>query len=227
MGSATVEEVLACLADVLELRPSDLDPDAPLTTLGLESFTAVRLRRRLLEESGLGFPLTAFLGSATARTVAAGIVPDEPAGDGESFPLTPIQTAYLVGRDPAFPLGEWRPSTTSSTTACRRALRRRTSTVWRPRGTGSSGGIRCCAWSWAPMPGRRFSTRCRATPSPVPTCVVKVRNGPGRRWSRCARSARTRCCPPTAGRCSTCVRRCCRTAVPGCSSAWTCWPWTS
>ncbi|GAA4913135.1 amino acid adenylation domain-containing protein [Nonomuraea thailandensis] len=105
MGSATVEEVLACLADVLELRPSDLDPDAPLTTLGLESFTAVRLRRRLLEESGLGFPLTAFLGSATARTVAAGIVPDEPAGDGESFPLTPIQTAYLVGRDPAFPLG--------------------------------------------------------------------------------------------------------------------------
>ncbi|MEV0829967.1 amino acid adenylation domain-containing protein [Nonomuraea rubra] len=105
MSSATVEEVLACLADVLELRPSDLDPDAPLTALGLESFTAVRLRRRLLEESGLELPLTAFLGSATARTVAAGIVPDEPAQGGQSFPLTPIQTAYLVGRDPAFPLG--------------------------------------------------------------------------------------------------------------------------
>ncbi|MEV1002464.1 amino acid adenylation domain-containing protein [Nonomuraea sp. NPDC050202] len=105
MSSATVEEVLACLADVLELRPSDLDPDVPLTALGLESFTAVRLRRRLLEESGLELPLTAFLGSATARTVAAGIVPDEPAEGGESFPLTPIQTAYLVGRDPAFPLG--------------------------------------------------------------------------------------------------------------------------
>ncbi|SEG82200.1 amino acid adenylation domain-containing protein [Nonomuraea solani] len=105
MSSATVEEVLACLADVLELRLSDLDPDAPLTALGLESFTAVRLRRRLLEESGLELPLTAFLGAATARTVATGIVPDEPAEDGESFPLTPIQTAYLVGRDPAFPLG--------------------------------------------------------------------------------------------------------------------------
>ncbi|MFB4275417.1 amino acid adenylation domain-containing protein [Nonomuraea sp. MTCD27] len=105
MGSATVEEVLACLADVLELRPSDLDPDAPLTALGLESFTAVRLRRRLVEESGLELPLTAFLGAATARTVAAGIVPDDPAEAGESFPLTPIQTAYLVGRDPAFPLG--------------------------------------------------------------------------------------------------------------------------
>ncbi|MFI7450212.1 amino acid adenylation domain-containing protein [Nonomuraea sp. NPDC049714] len=109
MGSATVEEVLACLADVLELRPSDLDPDTPLTALGLESFTAVRLRRRLLEEAGLDLQLTAFLGTATARTVAAGIEPDatdvldEPAG--QPFPLTPIQTAYLVGRDPAFPLG--------------------------------------------------------------------------------------------------------------------------
>ncbi|TMR88280.1 non-ribosomal peptide synthetase, partial [Nonomuraea basaltis] len=107
MGSATVEEVLACLADVLELRPSDLDPDAPLTALGLESFTAVRLRRRLLEEAGLDLPLTAFLANATARTVAAGIVPDEDesADAGQSFPLTPIQAAYLVGRDPAFPLG--------------------------------------------------------------------------------------------------------------------------
>ncbi|MDP4511308.1 non-ribosomal peptide synthetase [Nonomuraea turcica] len=105
MGSAAVEEVLACLADVLELRPSDLDPDAPLTSLGLESFTAVRLRRRLLEESGLDLPLTAFLGDATARTIAAGTVPEESAQVGEPFPLTPIQTAYLVGRDPAFPLG--------------------------------------------------------------------------------------------------------------------------
>ncbi|MGP3955761.1 non-ribosomal peptide synthetase [Nonomuraea sp. 3N208] len=105
MGSATVEEVLACLADVLELRPSDLDPDVPLTALGLESFTAVRLRRRLLEESGLDLPLTAFLGNATARTVATGTVADNAADAGESFPLTPIQAAYLVGRDPAFPLG--------------------------------------------------------------------------------------------------------------------------
>ncbi|WP_101790635.1 non-ribosomal peptide synthetase [Nonomuraea indica] len=106
MGSATVEEVLACLADVLELRPQDLDPDVPLTALGLESFTAVRLRRRLREETDLDLPLTAFLGTATARTVAAGAVPEEPGGAGEEpFPLTPIQAAYLVGRDPVFPLG--------------------------------------------------------------------------------------------------------------------------
>ncbi|MGF1664386.1 MAG: amino acid adenylation domain-containing protein, partial [Kineosporiaceae bacterium] len=97
-----VDEVLACVADVLELDAVALDPDAPLTALGLESFTAVRLRRRLREDTGLRLPLTAFLGGATARSVAAG-VEDAPAED--SFPLTPIQAAYLVGRDPAFPLG--------------------------------------------------------------------------------------------------------------------------
>ncbi len=125
-----VAGVLDCLADVLEGDPADLDPDTTLTALGLESFTAVRLRRRLREDTGVDLPLTAFLGAATARTVAAGVVPDEPvtrpqasaapepegtisihgpapdlAGPGQPFPLTPIQAAYLVGRDPAFPLG--------------------------------------------------------------------------------------------------------------------------
>ncbi|WP_196444941.1 non-ribosomal peptide synthetase [Planomonospora sp. ID67723] len=97
---ASVDDVLACLADVLERRAEEIDPDTGLTELGLESFTAVRLRRRLREDVGLDLPLTAFLGSATARTVAAGTVPDA-----DAFPLTPIQAAYLVGRDPAFPLG--------------------------------------------------------------------------------------------------------------------------
>jgi pyochelin synthetase len=67
-----VGEVLACLADVLEREPAELDPDATLIGQGLESFTAVRLRRRLREDVGLDLPLTAFLGEATARTVAAG-----------------------------------------------------------------------------------------------------------------------------------------------------------
>jgi pyochelin synthetase len=101
-----VEDVLACLGDVLEREPAELDPDTTLLALGLESFTAVRLRRRLREDTGLDLPLTAFLGAATARSVAAGTVPDAAAdGSDTSFPLTPIQAAYLVGRDPAFPLG--------------------------------------------------------------------------------------------------------------------------
>ncbi len=114
--------VLACLADVLERQGGNLDPDATLTSLGLESFTAVRLRRRLRDDVGLDLPLAAFLGSATVRSIAASVVTTDdrtptPAildasrslassgCDEDSFPLTPIQAAYLVGRDPAFPLG--------------------------------------------------------------------------------------------------------------------------
>jgi amino acid adenylation domain-containing protein len=105
--SVTVEAVTACVADVLDLDIALVNPDARLTELGLESFTAVRLRRRLRDELGLDLPLTAFLDDATARTLAgAADAPDETGGnDGESFTLTPIQAAYLVGRDPAFPLG--------------------------------------------------------------------------------------------------------------------------
>lgn len=94
-----------CVAEVLGLPDGAVNPDALLSELGLESFTAVRLRRRLRSEFGLDLPLTAFLGPATVRTLAP-----EPAAAGdhgidESFPLTPIQAAYLVGREPVFPLG--------------------------------------------------------------------------------------------------------------------------
>src|SRR5206468_1639715 len=107
--------VLDCVAEVLD-APGEIPPDVPLTELGLESFTAVRLRRRLREETGLALPLPAFLDGATARTVATGSdggtvpgveapAPEAAAPEGEPFPLTPVQAAYLVGRDPAFPLG--------------------------------------------------------------------------------------------------------------------------
>jgi len=123
-ASSAVASVLACLAGVLERSAEDLDPDGTLTSLGLESFTAVRLRRRLRDDIGLDLPLTTFLGAATPRSVAATVlgagagtvlpasldcVPPATGTSSEdeedSFPLTPIQAAYLVGRDPAFPLG--------------------------------------------------------------------------------------------------------------------------
>ncbi|MCI2419786.1 amino acid adenylation domain-containing protein [Saccharopolyspora sp. K220] len=98
-----LDDVAAALAEVLDIPATAIETDTPLTELGLESFTAVRLRRRLREDFGLDLPLPAFLGAATVRSIADGVaVPDE---DGGSFPLTPIQSAYWVGRDPAFPLG--------------------------------------------------------------------------------------------------------------------------
>ncbi|MCP9984869.1 phosphopantetheine-binding protein [Actinomadura madurae] len=74
------------VAEVLGLAAGSVDHDAVLTVLGLDSFTAVRLRRRL-RDLGLDLPMTAFLGAATARTVAAGIAdPGEGAPSDEGFP---------------------------------------------------------------------------------------------------------------------------------------------
>jgi pyochelin synthetase len=117
-----VEQISEIVAEVLGVTTSRVDPDATFTSLGLESFTAVRLRRRL-RDAGLDLPLTAFLGAASVRSVADGVVdPAEsdagapaaappadaaaPPGDqDDGFPLTPLQTAYWIGRNPSFPLG--------------------------------------------------------------------------------------------------------------------------
>ncbi|RBM06847.1 non-ribosomal peptide synthetase [Streptomyces sp. PT12] len=107
----TLDDVASALADVLDTPVAEMEFDTPLTELGLESFTAVRLRRRIREDLGLDLPLTAFLGSATVRSLvpnpagAVGVAESQPGADGASFPLTPIQSAYWVGRDAAFPLG--------------------------------------------------------------------------------------------------------------------------
>ncbi|MEV4477403.1 amino acid adenylation domain-containing protein [Nonomuraea sp. NPDC049504] len=100
----SVEDVTDLVAEVLGLPAAEVAADTALTTLGLESFTAVRLRRRL-RDLGLDLPMTAFLGAATVRTVTAGMADPEGTTEEEGFPLTPLQTAYWIGRDPAFPLG--------------------------------------------------------------------------------------------------------------------------
>lgn len=120
LSDVSVAEVEKCVADVLGIPPDSVDDDALLSELGLESFTAVRLRRRLGERFGVGLPLTAFLGAATVHTITCQLgaeQPLSPVGPGsaedavraesedESFPLNSLQTAYLVGRDPQFPLG--------------------------------------------------------------------------------------------------------------------------
>ncbi|MFE4053355.1 amino acid adenylation domain-containing protein [Streptomyces sp. YIM B13518] len=125
--------VIDCIAEVLGTPPHEVARTTPLAALGLESFTAVRLRRRIRERTGRDLPLTALLGNgATARAVAdrllAGHLPEkvtdpeplgaegragaEPGGARNAeeteegcFPLTPIQASYLAGRAEGMPLG--------------------------------------------------------------------------------------------------------------------------
>lgn len=125
--------VIDCIAEVLGTPPHEVARTTPLAALGLESFTAVRLRRRIRERTGQDLPLTALLGDgATARAVAdrllAGHTPEKATdpgplsaegqaqaesggvrkgeeAEGEYFPLTPIQASYLAGRAEGMPLG--------------------------------------------------------------------------------------------------------------------------
>ncbi|MGW0825778.1 non-ribosomal peptide synthetase [Streptomyces sp. NPDC002845] len=132
------DDVLAstieCIGEVLGMQSDLITPDTPLSALGLESFTAVRLRRRIRERTDADLPLTTFLDGATAQDIAnrlAAEVQEAPAheqaggpgeraapggtqadafagspqDDGGPFPLTPIQASYFVGRQEGLPLG--------------------------------------------------------------------------------------------------------------------------
>ncbi|MBB0232802.1 phosphopantetheine-binding protein, partial [Streptomyces calidiresistens] len=94
-----VEEALVhtveCVAEVLGTEPDRVDPGAPLVTLGLESFTAVRLRRRIRERTGRDLPLTALLGeNATADRVARHLTDQgAPGGEAPGTAGDPIRSA--------------------------------------------------------------------------------------------------------------------------------------
>jgi Phosphopantetheine attachment site len=112
---SAVDEVARCAAAVLGAVPGELPVDRPLQELGLESFAAVRLHRRIAERTGVQVPLEAFVGATVqslAREVgsrrAGGPTGDATPPDGgivDEAPLTPIQAAYWVGREPDLPLG--------------------------------------------------------------------------------------------------------------------------
>ncbi|MFF9202003.1 amino acid adenylation domain-containing protein [Streptomyces sp. NPDC014986] len=122
-GGDLLARVVECVAEVLGIPLREVARTTPLAALGLESFTAVRLRRRIRERTGHDLPLTAFLGDgATARAVTdrllagegpAGAADPAPAAPGAGtddggeagFPLTPIQASYLAGRAEGLPLG--------------------------------------------------------------------------------------------------------------------------
>ncbi|MHA6628754.1 non-ribosomal peptide synthetase [Pseudonocardia sichuanensis] len=117
--SRALDEVARCAAAVLGAAQAELPLDRPLQELGLESFAAVRLHRRIAERTGVEVPLEAFVGASVESLALEvesrrnGIPADGPAPGGptpdhsvlDEAPLTPIQAAYWVGREPDLPLG--------------------------------------------------------------------------------------------------------------------------
>ncbi|MCQ0021053.1 phosphopantetheine-binding protein [Actinomadura madurae] len=215
------------VAEVLGLAAGSVDHDAVLTVLGLDSFTAVRLRRRL-RDLGLDLPMTAFLGAATARTVAAGIAdPGEGAPSDEGFPLTPLQTAYWIGRNPGFPLG-------GVATFYYREYDR----VPGPEGPEEDLARLTLAWNRLVEhhPMLRMVVdgegRQHVLPAvePYEIEVVDLRAVTGEEAAAgsatCVTTARTRCGTRRGGRCSTSVPRSFRTAGHASCSASTCSPST-
>ncbi|GAA2899978.1 hypothetical protein GCM10010517_65560 [Streptosporangium fragile] len=93
------------LAEALRLPPGDIADDTPFLGMGLDSLTAVDLVKKLEREVDRPLPATLFFEYQTVRelvdhlqtgpvggTHAAGEPPT--AGDGGSFPLTPVQLAF-------------------------------------------------------------------------------------------------------------------------------------
>ncbi len=119
------------MARVLGAAPADLDVDLPLRDLGLDSLLAVELRRSLAREFRVEIPLASLLDAsglpAVVEALESGrgghgagsadraawsgddVVAPQLTADGdaryEPFPLTDLQQAYLIGRQPGIELG--------------------------------------------------------------------------------------------------------------------------
>ena len=121
------EEVRSHVAAVLSHpSPDAVDPKRAFTDIGLDSLSALELRNRLIQVSGLQLPATLVFDYPDPAAVAAYLhtrieqkTPTtthqlepairEPVADperrNEPFPISDLQRAYLFGRDAEIPLG--------------------------------------------------------------------------------------------------------------------------
>lgn len=65
-----LQDLSRIVAELLQLAPAKLKPDAPLTQLGLDSLVAVHLKNRLQRETGFDLPLVRLLDGASLAKLA-------------------------------------------------------------------------------------------------------------------------------------------------------------
>jgi acyl transferase domain-containing protein len=93
-----VDHTRAMASTVLRIAPSEIGPDTPLGALGMDSFLAVELRRRLQDSLGLTLPATiayrrpTVMDLAKHLTAALGEAPDSP----EPAPARQIEAPGLA-----------------------------------------------------------------------------------------------------------------------------------
>ncbi|WP_405918057.1 beta-ketoacyl synthase N-terminal-like domain-containing protein [Streptomyces sp. NBC_00728] len=87
-ATGVLDRLRACVAGVMGYSPERMDPDTPLTDLGLDSLTAVRIRTALEQEFATVVEPGAFLRQGTLRDVAA-LLPDTPNASPGTTPLGP------------------------------------------------------------------------------------------------------------------------------------------
>ncbi|WP_030542857.1 type I polyketide synthase [Streptomyces albus] len=103
-GVSAVDRLRRCVADVMGYSEDRVDPDAPLTDLGLDSLSAVRVRAAVEREFGTVLEAAALLRQGTLREVS-GLLPR--LGDGTpdhtAAPAGARATAGVPGRLRTFP----------------------------------------------------------------------------------------------------------------------------
>ncbi len=119
LAQITASRLAEQAAIVLDRSPDDIAAAPSLTAAGLDSLRAAELQEILHQEFSVTVEMADLLADQNVADLASRMTAIQPAAtdapapaltpatgeDGEPFPLTPVQQAYLAGRSPDFPLG--------------------------------------------------------------------------------------------------------------------------
>lgn len=117
-GQVSLEQLRQCVAECLHVPVAAVDPEQPLTQLGLDSLRAALLRADIEQRFNCQLSLTELFQARHLNALARCLswneeaasahfaISAQPQRRGEAFPLTDMQQAYWLGRSDVFELGQ-------------------------------------------------------------------------------------------------------------------------